>query len=306
LVDVGFDCTPGHEGLGLAVKLNPGFNIDNNAKSGNLVPVPCGEGGRMAQIGRLEAVIENAHGRAPVLLTCEHASNFMPPGFGGLGLGESALAEHVAWDIGAHGLALRMAQFLDAPLVAAPASRLLVDPNRKLDAHDLIPEKAEGAPIPGNAKLNADERAARVAAFHVPFHEAIDAQLKRGPHIEALAAVHSFTPVFHGEARPWHVGILHAEDTRLADAMLETLSGDASLVVGRNQPYAPEQGVFYTMDRHAGLRATVMIEVRNDLIRDEIGQTRWARALADALNAALAGLAGGSDRAAPGAIGGRK
>lgn len=255
----------------------------------------------MAQTGRLEAVIENAHGRAPVLLTCEHASNFMPPDFDGLGLGEGALADHIAWDIGAHALALRMAQFLDAPLIAAPASRLLVDPNRSLDAHDLIPEKAEGAPIPGNANLRAEARAARIAAFHVPFHEAIDERLKRSPHIEALAAVHSFTPVFHGSARPWHVGVLHAEDTRLADVMLEALSRDASLVVGRNEPYAPAQGVFYTMDRHAGARATVMIEVRNDLIRDEIGQTRWARVLADALGSALDSVRSKSE-----AIGGRK
>jgi predicted N-formylglutamate amidohydrolase len=46
------------------------------------------------------------------------------------------------------------------------------------------------------------------------------------------------------------------------------------------------------MDRHAGARATVMIEVRNDLIRDEIGQARWARLLAEAVNAAMRTLGG--------------
>lgn len=245
----------------------------------------------MAELGRMEAVIDNAHGRAPVLLTCEHASNFMPPVFAGLGLSESALADHVAWDIGAHALARSMAQLLDAALIAAPASRLLVDPNRALAAADLIPESAEGAPIPGNANLSAEERASRVAAFHAPFHDSIQAHLRRNASVEALVAVHSFTPVLFGAARPWQVGVLHGADARLADVMIKALSRDSSLVVGRNQPYAPEQGVFYTMDRHAGARATVMIEVRNDLIRDEIGQARWARLLADALSMAMAELA---------------
>ena len=259
----------------------------------------------MAGIGRLEAAIDNAHGRAPVLLTCEHASNFMPAEFQGLGLSPAQLADHVAWDIGAHALARRMAKIMDATLIAAPASRLLVDPNRDIAAPDLIPEQAEGAPIPGNVDLSAEERAARVAAFHAPFHEAIETHLTRSPHVEALVAVHSFTPVLYGKKRPWHAGILYDEDTRLAEPMLAKLAREADLHIGRNEPYAPAQGVYYTMDRHAGGRATAMIEVRNDLIRDEIGQTRWARLLAEALNAAMAALSGGSGREHPAQIGGR-
>lgn len=259
----------------------------------------------MAGSGRLEAAIDNAHGRAPVLLTCEHASNFMPAAFQGLGLSPAQLADHVAWDIGAHALARRLAKFLDAALIAAPASRLLVDPNRDIGAPDLIPECAEGAPIPGNAGLSVADRAARIAAFHVPFHEAIEAHLAASPHIEALVAVHSFTPVLFGKKRPWHAGMLHAEDARLADVMLARLEREADLVIGRNEPYAPSQGVYYTMNRHAGARATLMIEVRNDLIQDEIGQTRWARLLADALKAAMAALASTESRENLAQIGGR-
>ncbi len=259
----------------------------------------------MAGIGRLEAAIDNAHGRAPVLLTCEHASNFMPPQFSGLGLSQAQLADHIAWDIGAHALARRLATILDAALVAAPASRLLVDPNRDIGAPDLIPEQAEGAPVPGNAGLSAADRAARIAAFHAPFHEAIEAQLAASPHVEALVAVHSLTPVLFGRERPWHAGILYAEDARLAEVMIARLAREANLNIGRNQPYAPSQGVYYTMDRHAGGRATVMIEVRNDLIRDEIGQTRWARLLADAIKAALAVLASAESQANLAKIGGR-
>ncbi|MEQ1618210.1 MAG: N-formylglutamate amidohydrolase [Terricaulis sp.] len=244
----------------------------------------------MAGIGRMEAVVHNVQGRAPLLLTCEHASNFMPPEFAGLGLSQAALADHVAWDIGAYALARRMAKILDAALVAAPASRLLIDPNRDLAAPDLIPEAAEGALIPGNRALSAEQRAARVTAFHTPYHQAIEAHLRRNPQVEALIAVHSFTPVLSAKARPWHAGILHAEDARLADVAIEALARDASLVIGRNEPYAPTHGVYYCMNRHGGGRATMMIEVRNDLIQDEIGQARWARLLAEAVNAAMQAL----------------
>ncbi len=64
----------------------------------------------------------------------------------------------------------------------------------------------------------------------------------------------------------------------MADAMIASLARDQSLTIGRNQPYAPEQGVFYTMTRHAGARATAMIEVRNDLLSDEAGEIALGRA----------------------------
>lgn len=244
----------------------------------------------MVDFGRMEAVVDNAQGRAPVLLVCEHASNFMPSAFAGLGLSEAALKDHVAWDIGAHAMARLLSTELDAPLIAAPASRLLIDPNRDLGAHDLIPTHAEGAPIPGNQHVAEDERARRIGAYHAPFHDAIDAHLRQRENIRALVAVHSFTPILFGTARPWHAGILHGADARLADVMIAEMSREAGLNVGRNEPYAPSQGVFYTMERHGRGRATVMIEVRNDLIREEAGQKSWALRLAHAVREALVAL----------------
>lgn len=243
----------------------------------------------MSALARIEPLVANAGGRAPLLLVCEHASNHVPAPFGELGLPASALEDHVAWDIGALALAQRLAQALDAPLVAANVSRLVIDPNRAPDAHDLIPESAEGARVAGNEALAADARAARIAAYHTPFHEAVAAQLERSE-VRAIVAVHSFTPALFGKARPWHAGMLHAEDARIADVMIAHLSGEESLVIGRNEPYAPAQGVYYTMERHAAGRANAMIEVRNDLLRDEAGQEAWAARLAPALRAALDAL----------------
>jgi predicted N-formylglutamate amidohydrolase len=246
----------------------------------------------LAELERVEAIVDNKAGRAPLLLVCDHATNAIPDQFAGLGLDPACLRDHVAWDIGALSLARRLAAALDAALIAAPISRLVVDPNRGHDAPDLIALTAEGASVPGNANLGVEERAARVRAYHAPFHEAIETQLAARPDIAALVSVHSFTPILFGEPRPWHAGILHGPDARMADAMIAALSRETQFNIGRNQPYAPANGVYYTMDRHAGGRATVMIEVRNDLIRDEIGQARWARLLAEAVNAAMRTLDG--------------
>jgi predicted N-formylglutamate amidohydrolase len=236
------------------------------------------------------AIIENEAGRAPVLLICEHASDLVPEHYGSLGLSAALLADHVAWDIGALALAKLMAHQLGAALIAAPVSRLVIDVNRDHAARDLIPETAEGHPVPGNLNLSAEERAHRIAAYHTPFHDAIDAHRAHAPHLKAIVSVHSFTPSLFGKARPWHAGLLHNEDRFISDIMIDALAREPDLVIGRNEPYAPKDGVFYTMDRHAGGLASAMIEVRNDLIAGAAGQERWAERLAGALSIALKAL----------------
>lgn len=236
----------------------------------------------------MRAIVENAGGRTPLLLTCEHAKNFIPAHLNGLGLPQAVLEDHVAWDIGAFETARRLARTLDAPLIGAPASRLLVDPNRDLAAHDLIPETAEGAPVPGNLRLSQEERAARIAAYHIPYHAEIERFLSERPDIKALASIHSFTPQLLGQTRPWHVGVLFDHDERLSAPIIEILTQDPDLAVGLNEPYPAANGLFYSMDRHRGARAVVEIEIRNDLIRDAAGQARWAQILTAPFLAALA------------------
>lgn len=241
----------------------------------------------MAEPLSIAPTIHNPHGAAPILLICDHASNHIPSSYAGLGLSDDLLQDHVAWDIGALGLARKLGTALDAPLISAAASRLLIDTNRAGDAPDLVPALAEGASIPGNAALDQDELERRIAVFHAPFHAAIDALLGQRPAIQAVVSVHSFAPVLMGSVRPWHVGVLHDEDSRLADPLISALAAQDALTVGRNQPYAPADGVYYTLQRHAGQRVKAMIEVRNDLLRDEQGQDLWSGILAGALEQAL-------------------
>lgn len=231
------------------------------------------------------AKVHNPGGASPYVLLCDHASNFLPPEFGTLGLDPSDLTRHIAWDPGAMPVARHMAQLLDATLVQSCVSRLVVDCNRPLDAPDLIWEVSETTVIPGNKHLTAAERAHRVALAHAPFHEAIDgivkARLAAGCDTW-LVSVHSFTPVYKNVRRPWQIGIIHDEDDRLAGPMIAKLRSAGDLVVGVNEPYSPADRVYFTLERHARSRALpcAMIEIRNDEIGDEAGQRNWAERLA--------------------------
>lgn len=237
----------------------------------------------------------NPDGRAALVLVCEHASHFIPDAYQGLGLDEVDRQRHIAWDIGALGLAMELSALLDAPLVHATYSRLLLDLNRPVDADDSVVRVSESTTIPGNAAIGDDEREYRRRRIYAPFHACLDALVSRrlaAGQATAIVSIHSFTPSYHGEHRPWQVGVIAQSDRRLGDALLHALAADGELCVGDNQPYGPHDGVYHSMHRHAEARGLpgAMIEVRNDQL-DERGQKYWAAILARALGAALASIA---------------
>lgn len=229
------------------------------------------------------AAIENADGAGPFVVICDHASNHIPEPFGSLGLNAESREAHIAWDPGALGVSRMLAQRLGAPLIYATVSRLVIDCNRGLDAPDLIVTESEGTPVPGNASLSVAERERRIATVHEPYHRVIDVFVSKrlSAKVEtALVAVHSFTPVFGGVERPWQVGVVFDRDRKLADRLIGGLNA-MGLSVGVNEPYSPADRVYTTMTRHAERRGlgAVMIEIRNDLIRDTAEQAVWAERL---------------------------
>lgn len=234
---------------------------------------------------------------APFVLTCDHASNFIAPSYNGLGLGENDLKDHIAWDPGALPLARALGDRLQAPVIAAGASRLLIDVNRSLDAKDLIPRIAEDREIPGNQYVDAGERQRRIDGIYAPFHAAVHAQVVRHSQAGqafAVISVHSFTPVFMGRRRNVQIGILHAPaDAPLANRVKEKIATISSYDVRLNEPYGPEDGVLHTLSFHAVSRGVpaVMIEVRNDLLEDGEAQERIAGILERALREAWAAYA---------------
>lgn len=221
--------------------------------------------------------VERPRGKSRVLLICEHASPVLPQSFGDLGLSQEALASHIAWDPGALAVAHGISTSLDATLVHQRFSRLIYDCNRPPEAPGAMPETSEIYEIPGNRHLSPADRQARTEALYIPFHGRIRDLLKeraaRGQ-ATAIVTIHSFTPVYLGSPRAVELGILHDEDSRLADRMLEAAAEAPLYRTERNQPYGPGDGVTHTLKLHGltnGLQ-NVMIEVRNDLIRDQVGQ----------------------------------
>ncbi|KMK66213.1 N-formylglutamate amidohydrolase [Puniceibacterium sp. IMCC21224] len=238
--------------------------------------------------GRPVQVI-NAEAKSPFVLVCEHASNHMPAKYGGLGLNAVDRISHVAWDPGAMPVATRLAQRLDARLIAGGLSRLIYDCNRPPSAPDAMPEQSERIHVPGNQDLSDAMRAQRVAQVYAPFRDTL-ARIIAATSDAVIVTIHSFTPIYMGEARCTEIGILHDTDSRLADAMLDLAPAHSNLRVVRNDPYGPEHGVTHTLREHALPRGhlNVMIEIRNDLIATEAEQEQMADLLAPWLEAALA------------------
>ncbi|WP_207779438.1 N-formylglutamate amidohydrolase [Zavarzinia aquatilis] len=232
--------------------------------------------------------LRNEGGRSPFVLLCEHASRHIPVEYNNLGLPEAEVRRHIGWDIGAAEVAARLSDLLDAPLFLAGYSRLLIDLNRPLHSAGLIPARSEATDIPGNLNLDPAERKRRIEHIFAPFHDRVAAMLEhrlaRGvPTI--LVTVHSFTPVYLGEARPWHAGILFDRSAAFATRLIDRLSREPGLVVAGNQPYRITMDEDYAIPRHGqdrGLDA-VLIEIRNDRIATPEGAQQWAERLARAL-----------------------
>jgi len=238
------------------------------------------------------------HARAPVLLVCDHASATIPAQLDNLGLDARSRSSHIAWDVGAAALAEQLARLLGAPLVKSGVSRLVIDANRWPGHPSAIPARSEDTIVPGNLGLTPAEAARRAEAFFWPYHRAIDGlldRLRRRGVRPAVVSVHSFSPVYHGHARPWHVGVLWNRDGGLARELIARLAADPELEVGDNQPYDGRSPLGYTIPVHAeqaGL-ANALLEVRHDLIATEAGAQRWAERLAAALGDALGAMASG-------------
>jgi predicted N-formylglutamate amidohydrolase len=227
----------------------------------------------------------NISGRSPFLFTCDHYGRRLPKRLSDLGLPASELTRHIAYDIGIAGVAEDLARMLDAHLIAQRYSRLVIDCNRPPHVASAIPRLSESTIIPGNEALSQAATEARRREIFEPYHRRIDAVISRRLHDQAptvLVALHSFTPVYAGVARPWHIGTLYRRDTTLPPLLLKALRAEGDLVVGDNEPYAVGEQTDYTIPVHGEARGLINsgIEIRQDLIADLSGQRQWAQRMA--------------------------
>ncbi|MCG6868524.1 MAG: N-formylglutamate amidohydrolase [Gammaproteobacteria bacterium] len=227
----------------------------------------------------------NAAGSGHAVLVCDHASNRVPERLGTLGLEPDLLTDHIGWDPGAADVAHRLAEHLDSPLVLSGYSRLVIDCNRPLGNAESIAERSAGVFIPGNRGLSPLERSIRIDALFRPYHGAIVELLDGRSHRPTvLISIHSFTPVLNGRLRPWHIGISHWCDQRLAALLIGALRRTGDFTIGDNEPYPIENNIDYTIPFHGEGRGlpSVMIEIRQDEILTSAGAAAWAARLAAA------------------------
>jgi len=234
----------------------------------------------------------NPGGRSPVLLLCEHASNHLPAEYHDLGLPADELTGPLVWDIGAAEVTRLLARILDAPAFLGTYSRLLIDLNRPLASPHSIVACSRATDIPGNRQLNQAERERRAELVFKPFHARVAteiAQRRRSGGECIVIAIHSFTPTYLGQARPWHAGVLFGRAAQLGAAILAQLKRDPALDVASNVPYAWSAEDDYSLPTHGDAcgNPALQIEIRQDLLTDRGGAPAWADCIAAALRDGL-------------------
>lgn len=238
--------------------------------------------------------IVRADQASPFVLLCDHAGSRIPLALGTLELGTEHLKRHIAWDIGALGVAQAMSARLSAPLVWQNYSRLVIDCNRPEHHPTLFVTRSEATDIPGNACLDETARELRLDSIYRPYHAAIsrllDCQIETGQQ-PIVVSVHSFTPSYLGESRPWQLGILYGDDDHFSKLVLTAATSQTDWCIGDNQPYQVDDKD-HTVPVHASQRGllNVLFEIRQDLITTESQQSAWAQRIVDLILSAYATL----------------
>jgi predicted N-formylglutamate amidohydrolase len=227
----------------------------------------------------------NGDSKATCFFLCDHASHRIPRGLDRLGLPQDLIETHIGWDIGAAKLARQLAANFAAPLVLTGYSRLVIDCNRPHVSGGSIPMVTAGIEVPGNLAISAAAQQQRQDIFFHPYHNAITGMLDRRLALRqptAIFSMHSFTPDYPGETRPWHVDFAYNRDRRLAGLLLDHFDVPG-VTVGDNLPYQVEDDSDYSIPHHGEQRGLphVLMEIRQDTLATDAGIALWAERLTD-------------------------
>ncbi len=236
--------------------------------------------------------IVNAKGQAPMVITCDHASNAVPPDIGAWGVSNDDMQRHIAWDIGAAAISRHLSKALDAPAILCGTSRLVIDCNRQPDDPTRIPVVSDGTAITANEGLTQEQRVHRISAYSDPYHKAcreiLSARCDAGRRPLVLA-VHSMTERMRGKFRPWEIALSSNENRRATDPALAVLRKLDGVVVGDNEPYDMNIVEDYSTPEHALSRGLdyLQVEFRQDMVATPEGQKRFAEIFIPAIAAAI-------------------
>ncbi len=226
-----------------------------------------------------------------ILLTCEHGGRDVPEPYKALFRAQRAVLDsHRGSDIGALGVALRMASGLACPILFSTVTRLLVDLNRSPDAPDAFSEFTAGLP--------AHERARILETYHTPHRQSVEQTIAwaiaAGRRVIHLG-VHSCTDVLHGKDRDLDIALLFDEARDREEAFCRSLRAELQRQAGDlrypfNEPYrGADDGLTTTLrSRFApGDYLGIEIELRQGLILRPVEQNAAGDLLTTALQRTL-------------------
>ena len=225
-----------------------------------------------------------------VLLSCEHASNALPPPWSWPEEDAWIRELHWAWDPGAADTCRELADALKTTAVLSCFSRLLADPNRPPDSPELFRPRADGRVIALNQNLDHGEKLRRIVETYERYHSALDRETQHS-RAHLLFSVHTFNPEYEGKVREMELGILYDQEEQLGQQLCTHLCQLGHRAV-ENEPWSGKGGLIYSIERPAleHGRHALEIEVRNDLATDPTYRARLVPQLAEWLLAAAQAL----------------
>ncbi len=221
---------------------------------------------------------ENKNLSNHIIFICDHASNHIPKKYKKLGISDSDLASHIAFDIGAKNFTINLAKELKQSYFLSNFSRLLIDPNRKEIDRELIPVNSFGVNIPKNLNISDDEREYRINLFYENYHKNLENFVKKKINKYNrvfLVSIHSFTKSSKNFDRGVEIGLLWNKSMDLLLPIQRNLK-ENKIHFGRNYPYSGFH-YNYTLDRlciNIDLKG-ITIEIRNDLICNQKGIKKY-------------------------------
>lgn len=172
-----------------------------------------------------------------LVLSCEHAVNFIPEEFKPYFSDQPTLLQtHHAIDFGALEVALLFQSYFACELIQAEVSRLLIDCNRSLTHPRCFSSLTASLSLPLKQQL--------IQNYYLPFREkviqSIRHHLKRDCQVLHLS-IHSFTPIWKNAIRNADVGLLYdpkrREEKSFAQRWQAKLKQTTTLSIRLNYPY---------------------------------------------------------------------
>jgi predicted N-formylglutamate amidohydrolase len=254
-------------------------------------------------------------GAGSLLLVSIHEGNYVPPSLHDdqgrpLGIADPAdLNRHIAIDHGVREVARLLAASMRAHVYKATHSRLVADVNRFPDETECVAVVADGTDIPINKALDEMGRKARLATYFFPVIDGLKAFVQQvATHNGAepfVVCMHSFARKLNTKDQPQRHDICvfsYPEFGRLpsVEAFIRVLrQQQPGLVVGYNEPFsARTPGMktppgdrrlasppsFYGVIERNNVQNHFALEICQDLIADEAGQSRMAGVITRALS----------------------